>query len=318
MFFIDDVDKWLFEVVESCSTNGLDPEDSIFMLVFFSSLDFEFVDFFQNRYNQISKFSGANFHIFAPTVSNGVVEDEEWRKIRKTWEEQGISVTSEPFALFFNLTKCLNTPGFSPNFFAGFQCPKFPEFSCALRNIVEIGIAKRGDIAALKKSLVEILKKDNIVPAGAVSTDVTSYIEEKLVAPRFFISYSHADSAFVTELHRRLRQRQVTVWLDREELRPGMKITKEISHALRSCDGLIAVLSKHSIGAKWLQYEGAYFAGAGKEKPIIPLVIDLEAKKVSHELPFVGDRLHLDFSSSSFDEGLNKLEEAIRSMNESG
>jgi len=50
------------------------------------------------------------------------------------------------------------------------------------------------------------------------------------------------------------------------------------------------VLSKNSIFAKWLQYEGAYFAGVDGDKPIIlfHLVLDAEAKAAAEELPFIG------------------------------
>lgn len=314
MFYVHNVDEWLSEVVQNCSTNGLDPEDSVFMLLLFSSLDFEFVEFFKTRRDQISQFSGSNFHIFTPTVFEDVVPDEEWRSIRRDFNNQGIPVTSEPFALFFHLMKRSEQSGFTPSFFAGFQCPDFPVFPRALRSLVEKGIEYRSDPAALTRSFSEILQRNNVVPDTEIETTLTSHVERKLSAPRFFISYSHADSAFVNELHRRLRQRRVTVWLDREELRPGMQLAEEISGALRSCDGLIAVLSKNSIGAKWLQYEGAYFAGASGDKPIIPLVLDSDAKDASSKLPFIGDRLYLDFSSSSVDDQIDQMVKTIRSV----
>lgn len=312
MFFVHNVNEWLAEVIENCSTNGLDPEDSVFMLLLFSSLDFDYVEFFRTRRQQISQFSGSNFHIFTPTVFEDVVPDEEWRGIRNDFRDQGIPIPAEPFALFFQLHKRREKSGYAPRFFAGFRCPDFPEFPRALRMVVESGIEHRKDANYLTRTFAEILQSNNVVPDAEIKTELTSVVQKHLSSPRFFLSYSHVDSGFVSNLHRRLRRRYVSVWLDREELRPGMQLANEISSALRSCDGLIAVLSKNSIGAKWLQYEGSYFAGADYDKPIIPLVLDSEAKDAAGRLPFVGDRLYLDFSQEPFEAQLDRLIEAIR------
>jgi len=318
MFYVHNVNKWLAEVIENCSTNGLDPEDSVFMLLLFSSLDFEYVEFFRTRREQISQFSGCNFHIFTPTVFDDVVPDGEWRSIRNDFRDQGIPVSAEPFALFFHLEKRREKSGYSPRFFAGFKSPEFPEFPRVLREIVESGIEHRKDPDYLTRSFAEIFQSNNIVPDAEIKTGLTSIVQEQLSSPRFFISYSHADCEFVSDLHNRLRRRFVNVWLDREQLRPGMQLADEISNALRSSDGLIAVLSKNSIGAKWLQYEGSYFAGADSDKPIIPLILDSDAKDAAGGLPFVGDRLYLDFSEEPYEDQMDRLVEAIRSARTSG
>jgi hypothetical protein len=312
MFYVHNVNEWLAEVIENCSANGLDPEDSVFMLLVFSSLDFDYVDFFKTRRQQISQFSGTNFHIFTPTVFDGVVPDEEWRAIRHDFQHQGIQIPPDPFALFFQLYKRREKSGYAPRFFAGFRTPEFPEFPRVLRRIVESGIEHRKDPIFLSRSFAEILQTNNVVPHVDVKTELTSAVERSLASPRFFISYSHADSEFVTDLHRRLRRRYVNVWLDREELRPGMQLAEEISSALRSSDGLIAVLSKNSINAKWLQFEGSFFAGNHSEKPIIPIVLDSDAKEAARGLPFINDRLYLDFSHEPHDDQFDRLVDAIR------
>lgn len=312
MFYIHNVNEWLEEVIENCNANSLDPEDSVFMLLIFSSLDFDYVEFFRTRRKQISKFSGKNFHIFTPTVFDNVVPDDEWRDIITEFGNAGVSISLEPSALFFNLKKRLNETGFAPRFFAGFRCPEFPEFPRVLRNLVEVGLRNRRNESVMIREFSEILNAYNIIESEVAYNQVTWAVQETLSAPKYFVSYAHADHCFVENLHHRLREHRVDVWLDREELRPGMELTKEISMALRSCDGLIAVLSKNSIEAKWLQYEGSFFSGAEEEKPIIPVVLDEHAKKSLSDIPFIRDRLYLDFTGSQNDERFSELADAIR------
>ena len=92
MFHIQQpTEQWIDEVVNVINENQLKPEESKFMMAFFSSMDSEFVEYFQNNKTQISSFSGHNFHIFTPLIyEDRVIPDEEWRKMRNEFKSFSI------------------------------------------------------------------------------------------------------------------------------------------------------------------------------------------------------------------------------------
>jgi hypothetical protein len=315
MFYVYNVSQWIDEVIDNCNRNSLDPEDSVFMLLIFSSLDFEYVSFFRDRKPQISQFSGENFHIFTPIIYDDVVPDGEWRVIRDEFNQSGIRIGSDPSAIFFHLDKRQGKSGYSPEFFAAYECPSFVLFERALRRIVEAGIRFRRDPRALEREFAQLFSRPNLMSRGGPKPYLASAVAQKVNAPRFFISYSHKDKDFVAELYQSLRERRVDLWLDREELNPGVQLTDALKDALRSCDGLITVLSGDSIGSKWLQFEGSFFSSSDG-KPIIPVVLDDAAKRGLGDLPFLKDRLYADFSDpASRDKALDTLTKAIRNTN---
>lgn len=107
MFHIQQpTEQWIDEVVNVINENQLKPEESKFMMAFFSSMDSEFVEYFQNNKTQISSFSGHNFHIFTPLIyEDRVIPDEEWRKMRNEFKSFGIPIGTEPTFIFFNIFK---------------------------------------------------------------------------------------------------------------------------------------------------------------------------------------------------------------------
>jgi hypothetical protein len=70
-----------------------------------------------------------------------------------------------------------------------------------------------------------------------------------------FVSYSHKDEAFASQLVARLRAEGVRVWFAPEDLNPGQKIHEEVSKAINNFDRLIVVLSDHSMDSPWVQSE---------------------------------------------------------------
>ena len=65
--------------------------------------------------------------------------------------------------------------------------------------------------------------------------------------PNVFISYVRENAAIVDKLAAELRQHGVTVWLDREQLMPGMRWQQAIRKAIRSGDYFIACFSAESV-----------------------------------------------------------------------
>jgi len=69
--------------------------------------------------------------------------------------------------------------------------------------------------------------------------------------PRAFISYSHADKGFVTDLVSELTALGVGVWIDEVDLVIGDSLIEKLGHAIRESDFLVAVISPTSLHSSW-------------------------------------------------------------------
>ena len=69
-----------------------------------------------------------------------------------------------------------------------------------------------------------------------------------------FISYSHADAAFVDNVHQSLQDDGVPVWLDRHDLVAG-PLGRQVVDAIRLNDVVLLVLSESSVNSDWVDYE---------------------------------------------------------------
>ncbi len=76
-------------------------------------------------------------------------------------------------------------------------------------------------------------------------------------SPRAFISHSRDDNQrFVIAFSERLRAKGIDAWLDFWEMLPGDSLVDKIwNEGLKNCDVFIIVLSKNSIGSKWVREE---------------------------------------------------------------
>jgi hypothetical protein len=72
----------------------------------------------------------------------------------------------------------------------------------------------------------------------------------KTVEPKIFISYAKEDRAKVKKLYQRLKNEQLTPWIDMEDLLPGDDWERTILGAIRSAHFVIVFLSKHSINKR--------------------------------------------------------------------
>ena len=69
-----------------------------------------------------------------------------------------------------------------------------------------------------------------------------------------FISYSHADTAFVNNLEFHLNKIGVRFWRDIHGLKSG-RIETQIDRAIRQNPTVLLVLSKHSLLSDWVEHE---------------------------------------------------------------
>lgn len=123
-----------------------------------------------------------------------------------------------------------------------------------------------------------------------------------------FISYSHADAAFVNRLAANLIKRNAHVWVDTWELSVGDSILNKVQQAIQDSSALLVVLSKASVASEWCRKEinaGLMRELDEKRVIVLPVLVD------DCEIPiFLREKMYADFRIN-FDRGLKPLVEAI-------
>lgn len=114
--------------------------------------------------------------------------------------------------------------------------------------------------------------------------------------PSVFLCHSWRDKDFVKNLAKKLRRKDVFVWVDKAELKIGDSLLKKISDAIENVDYVIAVISSTSVKSNWVQKELSLAMDReinGKRVVVLPLVIE------DCELPnFLKDKVYADFTNS--------------------
>ena len=125
----------------------------------------------------------------------------------------------------------------------------------------------------------------------------------------FFLSYSASDGR---EFARRLADRLIAtpppipVWLDERELQPGTDWDEQIVEALRTCAGLLFLMTVDSVHPK-SECKREWTRALRYKKPIIPLLFDANA-----EMPYrLEPRQYLDFARDH-EPALARLRDHIR------
>jgi TIR domain len=125
----------------------------------------------------------------------------------------------------------------------------------------------------------------------------------------YFISYSRADGE---EIAVKLADQLIAgspginVWLDRRRLQPGVDWDQQLIEALRSCEGVLFVMTSDSVSPK-SECKREWVRALKYKKPIIPLLFDAEA-----ELPYrLEPRGYIDFTRG-YEAGLARLREEVR------
>jgi hypothetical protein len=96
-----------------------------------------------------------------------------------------------------------------------------------------------------------------------LSNETLTEIQNKIYAQRadqalqispLFISYSHADGAFVDKVESQLNAKGIRFWRDVHEMKAG-RIETQIDRAIRQNPTVLLVLSEHSLGSDWVEHE---------------------------------------------------------------
>ena len=116
-----------------------------------------------------------------------------------------------------------------------------------------------------------------------------------------FISYSSVDREWVVRLKRDLERYGLTVWLDRDEIRPGDLVAQRIEQGLELSRSVVIVISPESLKSGWVKEE--YYRALNlhqKSLQIIPVLLE------GVEVPgFLSTRNWIDFRNE--DEYSEKL-----------
>jgi hypothetical protein len=109
-----------------------------------------------------------------------------------------------------------------------------------------------------------------------------------------FLSYSSTDEAWVRRLAEDLKRYGVSVWLNKDEIRPGDLFAETLEQGLTQSRAVALVVSPASMASGWVkqEYYRALSLTQDKDDPsrLIPVLRD------SAELPgFLSDRRWVDF-----------------------
>jgi tetratricopeptide (TPR) repeat protein len=136
-------------------------------------------------------------------------------------------------------------------------------------------------------------------------------LREGSVADHFFISYSTVDGGdFALKLADELGAGPppIPAWVDKRRLRPGEAWDEQIVDAIKTCKGLLFVMSMDSATSTSV-CKNEWVRALSYKKPIIPLLLHEDA-----ELPFqLGSRQYIDFTGS-FDSAIARLRQHVSWM----
>jgi hypothetical protein len=123
---------------------------------------------------------------------------------------------------------------------------------------------------------------------------------------RLFISYSRKDETFARRLATDLSALGAQVWIDVDDIPPGMNWSRAIQQGLDTCEVLLLIISPDSMGSRNVEDEWNYFHT--HHKPILPLLYREAA--TSYQLERVQ---HLDFREPTpgYAQGYSKLIAAL-------
>jgi formylglycine-generating enzyme required for sulfatase activity len=121
---------------------------------------------------------------------------------------------------------------------------------------------------------------------------------------KYFFSYTRSDSEFVLKLAKELRELGTNLWLDQLDILGGQHWDSAVEEALKSCKGMIAVLSPDSVVSNNVMDEVSYALEKGKL--VVPVLIR------SCDIPFRLRRVqYIDFTAD-YDTGFSQLLRALR------
>jgi WD40 repeat protein len=122
---------------------------------------------------------------------------------------------------------------------------------------------------------------------------------------KVFISYSRKDEEFAQQLATDLDHLGASVWIDVDDIPPGVNWSTAIQQGLDTCDTLLLILSPDSMDSGNVTDEWQYFRDEGK--PIVPVM-----HRHTAALHFQLRRIqYVDFVTQDYDTALGQLRERL-------
>jgi len=323
VFYIHPTEKWVDNVVQLMNEHQLSPDHARFMIAFFSSLDREYVEYFKSNKDQISSYSGKNFHIFTPLIYEGnTIPDDDWRHMRREFKSIGIPLESDPTFLFFSLegggiprgNGGWRTYEYHPEFLAGFASAMFGEFPTKLKRAIDACIDINHPYR-LAQQLTEIFRTQNLIHHHRYP-QLSETISKRLPRSTVFVSHSSKDKAFVRRLVQNLAEDpSLRFWIDENEIQAGADVQRVITQSLRptDTDWLLLVISEHSTESSWVSFEVSQFIGFGNGKNIIPVVLTKESRFPEPIDNLIRRLQYVDFSDETrWEHGVEQVKQVLR------
>jgi tetratricopeptide (TPR) repeat protein len=117
-------------------------------------------------------------------------------------------------------------------------------------------------------------------------------VKQKANIPRFdvFLSHSSVDRGWATKLKDDLLRYNVSVWLDKDEIRPGSLFAEALEQALDNCQSVALIASPEALASGWVRKEYYRALSLADNLQLIPVILRDAA------LPgFLKDRNWVDF-----------------------
>lgn len=133
-----------------------------------------------------------------------------------------------------------------------------------------IHVDTKSPYGEFKEKDLDYLREVALAIGTVVSIKHTTAME---LVPTAFISYSRKDLGFVQDFTNQLRRIPISVWYD-DRLHPGEAFKPQLEKAIGAVDGMIVVLSKHSLASEWVKWEIETARAIKGEGHVIPVVID--------------------------------------------
>ena len=111
-----------------------------------------------------------------------------------------------------------------------------------------------------------------------------------------FISYAGEDLVFAQRLRDALQREGVWCWFAPYSLRGGDYFKARIDNAIRQCDKLLVIFSRHSLASEWVKYEVELARQKERKRNttvIVPICLDTAVLHEPGWAAFISDKRHI-------------------------
>jgi hypothetical protein len=124
---------------------------------------------------------------------------------------------------------------------------------------------------------------------------------------RLFISYCREDGNFAKRLADDLKLAGANVWIDVNDITPGIKWSTAVQRGLLESDIMVVILSPEAVSST--NVEDEWQAYLDEQKPVIPILL----RPINQQMPFQLRRLqYIDFHQQDYRQAFEQLKNALQ------